>query len=135
MKTISAILLLVALSINLTCISACSNGQNTDVEQDRSISIAIENNTFVLSTSSNGEEQYGTENSTQIVPMENFENSIDFSDILIFDERKIKIGSFLYIPVLCEGLYDEYIYDTDTSSGVYMSGAKSLRDEYGELIA
>lgn len=134
MKIISAFMLMAVLSISLICISACGEDQNTDAE-DGSVSITIENKTFVVSASSDCEEQYDSENSTQIVPMEDFENPIDFSDIIIFDDRKIKVGSLIYIPVLCDGLYDEYIYDLGTKSGVYMSGAKSLRDEYGELIA
>lgn len=128
MKTSNIFLLSVILCLAIG-ISACDDDTGNTNE---SLSLAIENETFTISSNY---EQYDAEKSTEIVPMEDFENPIDFSDILVFDERKIKIGSFLYIPVLCEGLYDEYIYDTDTSSGVYMSGATSLRDEYGELIA
>lgn len=128
MKIFNVLLLSVILCLSIGMYACDNEACNTN----ENLSLTIENETFTISSNP---EQYDINKSTEIVPMEGFEKPIDFSDIIIFHNRIIKIDSLIYIPVLCEGLYDEYIYDTDTSSGVYMSGAESLRDEYGELIA
>ena len=120
---------IVCLSIS---ISACDDetGQNGGSADE--ILLTIENETFTISQAPSPD---NADKSIEILPMEDFDAPIDFDDIFILDDQIIKVGSTIYIPVFCNGLYDEYLYDTKTKSGVYMSGATSLVEEYSDLIA
>ncbi|MBR7185257.1 MAG: hypothetical protein IKD37_06585 [Clostridia bacterium] len=70
----------------------------------------------------------------EVVPMENFENPFDFSDITVFTDKAIIIDNLIFIPVLCEGIYDEYVYNVETKTGIYLSGVQSLRRDHHDLI-
>lgn len=129
--------LVIVLLILLSFMVACTDAEPHD---NGSVSVSIENQTVLIPTISanGGQDDFSNSNgnllSTEIVPMDNFINPIDFSDVSINIENIKIIGSLIYIPVLCDGLYDEYIYDIDTKKGSYMSGAESLCSEYDDLI-
>ncbi len=124
--SIFALLLVLLLSLY-----SCEN----DSSDSKQLTITIENQSVTISTDSlDTSNSPNLTSTTQVVPIELFESEIDYDGITIFTEKAVKLSGLIYIPVLCKGLYDEYVYNIDTDSGSYMSGVKSLGDEYGELI-
>lgn len=95
------------------------------------ISITIENQTVVISS---GSQQIKQSGNIEVVPMEELGDIIDYNDMTVFTEKAIWVDNLVYIPVLCNGLYDEYVYNVDAESGLYMSGVLSLCKEYDDLM-
>lgn len=117
--------------ILFTLMSCTDNSANPE-----SLSITIENQMVSISIDSLHEENRTSSDikSVQVVPIEDFEGAIDYSDIYVFAEKAVHVNDTIYIPVLCKGLYDEYVYNIADESGRYMSGTESLCGEYENLI-
>lgn len=115
------------LIILMVLLFSCSDNSES-LEQ---FSITIENQTVVISS---GSQQIKQSGNIEVVLMEELGDIIDYNDMTVFTEKVIWVDNLVYIPVLCNGLYDEYVYNVDAESGLYMSGVLSLCKEYDDLM-
>ncbi|MBQ7921189.1 MAG: hypothetical protein IJ325_01245 [Clostridia bacterium] len=132
MKYRMMMLLLTALIVVSSCENAPVNATTIEVLiEDQKISIDVDS----LHEWESFRSARSSTNTIQVVPTEDFENRIDYNEIIIFKENAILLNEYIYIPVLCCGLYDEYVYDPTTEVGYYMSGVQSLCKEKNDQIA
>lgn len=122
----------------LTAVIVLSSCESMPVNA-KTIEIMVEDQTISIDVDSLHEEEnfHGTRslsNTIQVVPMEDFGGEIDYTETIIFTENAILLNEHIFIPVLCSGLYDEYVYNTTTEEGYYMSGVQSLRKEKNDMI-
>lgn len=131
MKYRMIMLLLTALIVLNSCEKSPVNANPIEVTiEDQKISIDIDS----LHKWESFHSASNLTNTIQVVPMEDIENKIDYTEIIIFTEKAILLNEYIYIPVLCSGLYDEYVYNPTTEEGHYMSGVQSLYKERNDLI-